>query len=113
MLKIYHNPRCRKSRAGLAYLSGKNVSFEIREYLKDPITKSELKEVLQKLEKSPFDIVRKQEDVYKKELKGKKLTGEEWIEILITNPKLIERPLVVSDHKAVLAQPPENIDELL
>ena len=113
MLKIYHNPRCRKSRAGLEYLSGKNISFEIREYLKDPFTKTELKEVLRKLGKSPFDIVRRQEDIYKKKLKGKKLTREEWIETLILNPKLIERPLVVSNHKAVLGQPPENIDKLL
>lgn len=112
MLKIYHNSRCRKSRAGLAYLQEKTSDFEIREYLKEPFTEEELKDILLKLDKKPFEIVRKQEEVYRKEYKGKDFTDDQWIKILIENPKLIERPLVVKDNKAVLAQPPENIDEL-
>ena len=113
MTKIYHNPRCRKSRAGLVYLQGKTTDFKIREYLKDPFTHDELTQVLSKLGMKPFEIVRKQEDVYKKQFKGKEFSDKEWIDILIKNPKLIERPIVVSSQKAVLAQPPEKIDEII
>ncbi|MCD6596952.1 MAG: arsenate reductase (glutaredoxin) [Bacteroidales bacterium] len=113
MLKIYHNPRCKKSRAGLAYLKEKTSDFEIREYLKKPFTPKELIEALQKMNKKPFEIIRKQEEVFRKQYKGKEFPDDQWIKILIENPKLIERPIVVSNNKAVLAQPPENIDELL
>ncbi|RLD34606.1 MAG: arsenate reductase, partial [Bacteroidetes bacterium] len=65
MLKIYHNPRCKKSRAGLAYLQEKTSDFEIREYLKDPFTTEELVNALKKMNKNPVDIIRKQEDVFK------------------------------------------------
>ncbi len=112
MLKIYHNSRCRKSRAGLAYLQEKTDDFEIREYLKEPFTENELKDALNKMGKKPFEIVRKQEEIYRKEFKGKEISDDRWIKILIENPKLIERPIVVKDKKAVLAQPPENIDKL-
>ena len=113
MLKIYHNSRCKKSRAGLAYLQEKTSDFEIREYLKESFTPEELIDALQKMNKKPFDIIRKQEEVYKKQYKGKEFPDDQWIKILIENPKLIERPIVVSNNKAVLAQPPENIDKLL
>ncbi len=112
MIKIYHNHRCRKSRAGLAYLQEKTTDYEIREYLKEPFTENELKDALKKMGKKPFEIVRKQEDVFKKELKGKVFTDDQWVKILIENPKLIERPIVVKDSKAVLANPPENLNEL-
>ncbi len=113
MLKIYHNSRCKKSRAGLAYLQEKTSDFEIREYLKESFTPEELIDALKKMNKKPFDIIRKQEEVYRKQYKGKEFPDDQWIKILIENPKLIERPIVVSNNKAVLAQPPENIDELL
>ncbi len=113
MLKIYHNSRCKKSRAGLAYLQEKTSDFEIREYLKESFTPEELIDALKKMNKKPFDIIRKQEEVYRKQYKGKEFPDDQWIKILIENPKLIERPIVVSNNKAVLAQPPENIDILL
>ena len=113
MLKIYHNSRCKKSRAGLAYLQEKTSDFKIREYLKESFTPGELIGALQKMNKKPFDIIRKQEEVYRKQYKGKEFPDDQWIKILIENPKLIERPIVVSNNKAVLAQPPKNIDELL
>ena len=62
---------------------------------------------------TPGNLVRTQEDYYKKELKGKDIPDEEWISILASNPKLIQRPIVVTEHKAVLGQPPGNIDNLL
>lgn len=112
-LKIYHNPRCKKSRAGLAYLEKKTKDFEIIHYLKGGINKEQLNEILLKLNKKPHDIIRIQEEMYKKELKGKKFTDDEWKTIIMENPKLLQRPLVVSNHKAILAQPPEEIDKLL
>lgn len=111
-MKIYHNPRCKKSRAGLQYLEDKTNNFEKVEYLKNGITANELREILLKLNKKPSEIVRKQEDLYKKELKNKKFNDEEWIRILTENPKLIMRPIVVGKHKAVIGDPPINIEKL-
>ena len=112
MIKIYHNPRCRKSRAGLQYLEGKGVEFEVVEYLKNEISEEELKDVLIKMNVTPSEIIRTQEDIYKKQFKGKNFTDEEWIKILIENPKLIKRPLIVKGYKAVWADPPENMEKL-
>jgi arsenate reductase (glutaredoxin) len=112
-LKIYHNPRCAKSRAGFKYLQDKNVEYEVVDYMKNGITEKELEDILLRLHKKPSDIVRTQEELYKKELKGRKFSDHEWMRILSENPKLIQRPIVVARHKAVLAQPPEKIDELL
>ncbi len=112
MVKIYHNPRCKKSRAGLKYLEEKGVDFEIVEYLKNPLTTDEFKDILVKLNLKPQDMIRTQEDIYKKQFKGKNFTDEEWIKIMVENPKLIKRPIVVKDYKAVWADPPENMDVL-
>jgi arsenate reductase (glutaredoxin) len=113
MFKIYHNSRCRKSRAGLEYLKSKTSNFEIIEYLKNEISTDELKEILKKINLKPSEIVRTQEDYFKKNLKGKSFTDEEWITILLENPKLIQRPIVVAKHKAVIGDPAENIDKVL
>lgn len=112
-MKIYHNPRCAKSRAGLNYLEGKSLDFEIVKYLEEGISAKELSEIIAKTGKKPFDFVRTQEQVYKDELKGKLLSDEEWIKILVKNPKLLQRPIVVNGDKAVLGNPPENIDQIL
>lgn len=113
MLKIYHNPRCKKSRAGLEYLQSKDVEFEVVEYLKNPLTEKEIRDLLNLLNKKPIEIVRTQEDIFKKEYKGLNLSDDEWIKILANNPKLIQRPIVAKKHKAVIGQPPQNIDILL
>ena len=113
MYKIYHNPRCKKSRAGLQYLKDNNIEYEIVEYLNDPITVAELKDILVKMNKLPADIIRTQEKVYKKSFRGKEFTDDEWVSILLEYPKLIQRPIVVKGYKAVLGDPAENISELL
>lgn len=113
MITIYHNPRCKKSRAGLQYLEEKGVDFNIRKYLQEPLSKAELKDLLMKLDKKPTDIIRTQEEIYKKQFKGKNYTDDEWLEVIVENPKLLQRPIVEKEYKAVLAQPPENIDKLL
>ncbi len=112
MLTIYHNPRCRKSRAGLAYLSEKNVEFRVREYLKDPLTEAELASLVMKLNLKPRELVRTQEELYKKELKGLNLNDEEWIKVMVENPRLIHRPIVEGKYKAVVGDPPDEIDRL-
>lgn len=112
MIKIYHNSRCRKSRAGLAHLETKKVDFEIIDYIKNPMTEVEFADLLMRLNKSPHDIIRTQEAIYKSNFKGKNFVDEEWIKIMVEHPKLIQRPIIVRDYKAVLAQPPEEIDRL-
>ncbi len=112
MIKIYHNPKCKKSRAGLNYLAKKGEPYEIVEYLKNPLTEKDLKVILIKMNAKPQEIIRMQEDIYRKQFKTMKFTDNEWIKILVENPKLIKRPIVVKNYKAVWADPPENIDIL-
>lgn len=112
MLKIYHNPRCKKSRAGLQFIKDKTSDFEIVEYLKNPINESELKELLMKLNKKPLEMIRTQEAIYKSDFKGKNFTDDEWVKIMIENPKLIKRPIVVKNNKAVWGDPAEELEIL-
>ena len=112
-MKIYHNPKCKKSREGLNYLRDKNEDIEIIEYLKTPFTEETLATVLMKLNKPPIDIVRTQEAIYKSDFKGKNFTDEEWIKILLENPKLIQRPIIEGKYKAVIGNPLSEIDKLL
>lgn len=113
MIKIYHNPRCSKSRLGVAYLEDKNVEFEIVKYLDNPFTIDELTNVLSKLNIAPIEVIRKNEAIWKIDYKGKTLSDAELIEAMVKNPKLIERPIIVNSSKAVVARPTERIDEIL
>lgn len=113
-MKLYHNSRCKKSRAGLQYLEEKKIEFTISEYLKDePFTFDSLKTLLKKTGKHPYDMIRTQEKDYKDNFKGKNLSDDEWINIMVSNPKLIKRPIIEIGDKAVWADPPSKIDELL
>jgi arsenate reductase len=112
-MKIYHNPRCRKSRETLQIIRSAGIEPEIIEYLKNPPSAKDLKEVLAMLKMRPEDIIRKNEDLYKQKFKDNKYTEDEWIDILVKNPKLIERPIVIVDDRAVLGRPPENVQSLL
>ncbi|MCD4680074.1 MAG: arsenate reductase (glutaredoxin) [Bacteroidales bacterium] len=112
MIQIYHNPRCKKSRAGLQYLTDKGVDIEIINYIKDSISESILEDLLVKLNIKPQEIIRKQEAFFKSDLKGKNFTDREWIKILSENPKLIQRPVIVNGYKAVIGDPVENIENL-
>lgn len=110
-VKIYHNRRCSKSREALKLLKEKGLNPDIREYLKVPLSKSELKEILSLLGLAPKQITRCKEKDFK-ELKINLEDDEAVIAALANHPKLIERPIVVVDQKAVLGRPPENILEL-
>lgn len=112
-MKIYHNPRCSKSRQTLALLQEKGFKPEVIEYLNEVPSKNELKQLIKQLGLNPEQLLRKGEDIYKTEFKGKTLSDDEWIDAMIAHPKLIERPIVVKDNKAVLGRPPENVLELL
>lgn len=113
MLKIYHNPRCKKSCEGLRFLQDKNIAHETVKYLEKGLSKSELQEMILKLNCKVLDLLRTQEDYFKKELKNKNFTDNELIQIITENPKLLKRPIVVGKYKAVFAQPAEKIVILL
>ncbi|MEI6694918.1 MAG: ArsC/Spx/MgsR family protein [Bacteroidota bacterium] len=113
MLKIYHNPRCKKSRAGLQYLTEKAKNFEIVEYIKTPLTEKQLIVLLAKMHKLPQEIIRTQEEIYKKRFKGKNFNDDEWIKILAEFPILIQRPIIEKDHSAIWADTVENLDAFL
>ncbi len=112
MLTIYHNPRCKKSRAGLQYVIDNNKAYQVREYLKDPLSEAELTSLVMKLHVKPFELIRTQEEYFRKELKGLNFNNEEWIKVMVENPKLIHRPIVEGKYKAVVGDPVENIDNL-
>ncbi len=112
MYTIYHNPRCKKSRAGLQYANERNMELRVREYLKEPLSEAELTSLIMKLHLKPKELIRTQEEIYRKELKGLNLNDEEWIKVMVENPRLIHRPIVEGKYKAVLGDPPENIDLL-
>ncbi len=112
-MKIYHNPRCLKSRQTLALLQEQGIEPEIILYLDLVLTTQELSSLLNKLEISPEKLVRKGEAIWKEKFKGKDLSDADIISAMILNPKLIERPIVVKDNKAVLGRPPENVLQLI
>lgn len=112
-ITIYHNTRCSKSREALEILTKNKCEFEVREYLKTPPTKKELKDLLAKLGCKPIDIVRKKEELFVKKFSNKKFTDAEWIQILTEHPELIERPIVIDGYKAVIGRPPELVLELI
>lgn len=112
--KIYHNTKCQKSRKGLQYLKDHNAEFEIIDYLRaQPFSEISLKDLLQKLNIKPFELIRIQDSEYKQNYKGKNLTDDQWLHILVQNPKLIRRPIIVKGNKAIIGDMVENIDRLL
>ena len=113
MITIYHNPRCSKSREALQILREAGKEVEVVEYLKQPPTEDELRDVLSKLNLPVEYLIRTKDPLYKSEFKGKSLTDDEWISILVKNPQLLERPIVFNGETAVLGRPPENVDKLL
>lgn len=113
MLTIYHNARCSKSREGLEILKNSGKEFEIKEYLKEPLEEDELENLIKKLKITPIQLVRKNEKIWKEEYKNRDLSDREIITAMIKNPKLIERPIVETDKKAVIGRPPSDIEKLL
>ena len=113
-MKIYHNPRCSKSRQTLALIRDAGVEPEVIEYLENPPSVSELDHILNLLDLEPRDLMRTKEAVYKElGLANRNLSREEAIQLLVEHPKLIERPIVTTENKAIIGRPPENVSEML
>lgn len=112
-VQILYNPRCGKCREALSLLEGESCEIEVVEYLKNIPTKKEIKNILDKLGLKAFDIVRRKEVVYLEKFKNKTFTNDEWIQIMIENPILIERPIVIDGYKAIIGRPPELVIDLL
>jgi arsenate reductase len=112
---LWHNPRCSKSRAAKAILDERGVAYVERRYLDDAPTAEELDRVLTALGKEPWDIARLGEDVAAElGLKGWAHDRAKWIDAMVANPILIERPILVADDgRAVLGRPPEDVVQLL
>ncbi len=111
---ILHNPRCSKSRATLNMLRGKDIEPKIIDYIENPPTAEEFREILAKLDLSPRDLLRKGEKIYKQlELSDTALSDTALITAMVGNQILIERPIVVNGDKAALGRPPENVLEIL
>ena len=111
---ILHNPRCSKSRATLNMLRGKDIEPKIIDYIENPPTAEEFRDILAKLDLSPRDLLRRGEKIYKQlELSDTALSDTALITAMVGNPILIERPIVVNGDKAALGRPPENVLEIL
>ena len=112
-MKIYHNPRCRKSRDALALLEDSKFDFSTIHYLKDPLQPNELKEILEKLEYSPMELIRTNEKEWKTDYKGKAMSDSELIDLMCIHPKLMERPIIVTEKGAVVGRPLDRLEEFI
>ena len=113
MIKILHNPRCGKSREGLSVIEETGKPFEIIKYLDNPLTESELTELIKKLNITPIDLVRQKEKIWIEQFKGKNLSDSALIQAMATYPILIERPIVINENMAVIGRPPQKIIDFL
>ncbi|MBT4775345.1 MAG: arsenate reductase (glutaredoxin) [Crocinitomicaceae bacterium] len=112
-MKIYHNPRCTKSREGLKILQDAECEFEIVEYLKDGLTVQELSLLIKQLGFKAEELVRKTEAIYKEKFRGKIMSDEDWISAMVAYPKLIQRPILVHKNQAIVGRPPELFCKLI
>ena len=112
-LKIYHNPRCRKSREALQYLEETKQSFDIINYIDKRLSKAEIEQLLKELGYQPEELIRKNEAIWKEQYKGKDLSVDELVSALSENQKLIERPIISNGKSAVIARPLEKLIDFL
>lgn len=113
-VKIYHNPRCSKSRQTLQLLAERDIEPQVVEYLKTPPSAAELDKLLTMLRLEPRELMRRKEKEYKDlGLGDPGLSRDQLIRAMVEHPRLIERPIVVSGKKAALGRPPEAVLEIL
>jgi arsenate reductase len=112
-IKFFHNPRCGKSREALQYLKEKGIEPEIVLYLQNTPTFEELKNVICKLSIKPIDLIRKKEIIFIEKYNNAILSDDDWIKVMVENPILIERPLIITENQAVIGKPKENIEKIL
>lgn len=109
---IYHNPECSKSRKTLEYIKDKGINPTIKLYLEEDIKEKEIRDIVKMLDINPIELVRQQEEEFKC-YKNKDLDDEEIFNLLIKCPRLIERPIVISDNRAILGRPPERVLDII
>ena len=109
MIKVLHNNVCSKSRAILEHLDENNVAFEIIDFVENPLSAIELQTVIKKLHKRAEEIIRKNEPLFKEKFAGKTYSEDEWISILVENPSLIQRPILIKGEIAMIGRPIENV----
>ena len=109
---IYHNPKCSKSRKTLEYIKDKNISPKVKLYLEEEITKKEIKNIVKMLGIKPIELVRQNEEEFT-DYRNQNLNDQDVFNLLIKYPKLIERPIVVSNNKAILGRPPEKVLDII
>lgn len=113
-IRIYHNPRCSKSRQTLEILRQQDDNPEIIEYLKTPPTRQELEAILDMLGLEPRQLMRTKEAEYtEQQLDDENLSRDQLIQAMLDTPKLIERPIVINGNRAAIGRPPEKILEIL
>ena len=113
MIKIYHNKKCRKSREALQYLKNNCIDLKIIEYLKNPLTAAEWKNLFSQIGKLPQEMIRTQEALWKSDYKDKPIDDAKLFEIFSKHPKLIKRPIVLKGQKGVLVEPIEVLEAFL
>ena len=113
MIQIYHNSRCSKSRECLNLFELSGLEFEIIKYLETPLTFDELEALIEKIGINPIELIRKKEKLWLENFKNKVFTAKELIQIMVSNPILIERPIVVNGKNAIIARPTEKTSEIL
>lgn len=112
-LTFYHYPKCKKSRAALDYLHKMGIGPNVVNYVEEGVSPDKLRELFELLHLQPSEMVRRQEEYYKENYKNQEISEEEWIKILSEYPKLLRRPIVVKENKAVVADPPQIVNQLL
>ena len=113
-VKIYHNPRCSKSRQTMAILEEEGIEPEVIEYLKTPPSEDEIREIITMLGIRPRDLMRRKEKIYKElELGDDSLPDDALIMAMASHPQLIERPIVIKDGKAAIGRPPKKVLDIL
>ncbi|MDR1859752.1 MAG: polyphosphate kinase 1 [Bacteroidales bacterium] len=112
-MQIYHNPRCPKSRAGLQFLEEYGYGVEVKNYMHDGLTENEVRDIVRKTGLLPRNLIRETEPLWTERYKDAQLTDLQCVGLIAANPRLLRRPVVILGEKAVIANPPSEIDKLL
>lgn len=113
MIKVYHNPRCAKSREALQWLDDHQLSYEVVKYMEEGLRPDELEELLDLLDKSAHELIRTKEAIWKEQYADLDLNEDELIMVMVEEPRLMERPIVVTEDRAILARPTSALEALL
>lgn len=113
MITILHNNRCGKSRNAVQFIENKGLDFEVRNYLETPLSEVEIEDLLEKLDVSVHEIIRKNEDFWKENFSEKTYSDSGLVSILANYPQLLQRPIVIKDNKAIVARDLEKLEKFL